>query len=375
MGIKPLKIMKMENINIKWILLCFISISLISCSQDKDEMDTPVTTEDVSAYINVDMRALPAGTSCDMYIFWKQTGSADDYTFKEKKLITESPTTIHFKNADLVNKSYRFLFMTFDGSSSEMSVIDKTTGALNDAAEWNDVVIRAQKKDLSGSNFYGIVDKTGTQIMDEGTIEATLTRMVGQIVVDLFKINGTIDNPVDIIGDGSVASVIDRVYKIDIKYEGLTQDVSFDASNNIQEDSGWGETYTQTITTNINESNYQVPVNGAVKQLEKVATNPSGSVRIKGLYLFPSDKKIKCQLTFYYYDTTPKCGVPAHAHTQSCYDQRTLTLYLPQESSADGLTSIADYYTLSKGGIRYNRIIDLDQPASFGFDTTWENER
>lgn len=367
--------MKMENINIRWITLCFISIFMISCSQDNDDLDiTGDGQDETTAYINLDTRALPANTICDMYIFWKQTGSADDYVLKEKKVITSSPTTIKFLNKDLANMSYRFLFVTVEGNNPEMAVLDKTSGAWNESMEWSNLIMRAQKRDLSANNFYGIVDKTGNQIMDDGTIHASLIRMVGQMVTDIFKINGTIDNPTNIIADGSVTSVLDRVYKIDIEYSSMTQDITFDASNNIIRDGEWSGNYTQSITVNMNNTSFRVPVDGTVPELEKVAVNPTGSVRIKGLYLFPADKKVKCKLTFYYYDTMPACGNSSHQHDITCYEPKTLVLNLPQESNPEGLSVFANYFTLTKGGIRYDRIIDLSAQGNYQFVTKWANE-
>ena len=364
----------MENKNIRWLIVCIASLFLAACSNDKEGVDDyPDHKADVNASVNIDLRALPLNTSCDMYIFWKTTGSADDYAFKEKVIITSSPTNIHFRNQDLANKSYRFLFLTFEGNSPEIEVINKETGIWDEAIKWNDMVIRAQNRELSGSNFYGIVDKTGNEIMDDGTIEGTVTRMVGQLIVDIFKINGSIDNPIDVTA-GSVASVLDRVYKIDVNYEGMTQDVAFDASNTIIENAEWGGSYTQTFSVNMNESNFQVPIDGTVEELEKVSTLPSGSVRIKGLYLFPSNKNIRCKLTFYYYDTTAACGNPSHTHTKECFESKTLILNLPEENNNELLSVFANHFTQNKAGIRYNRIIDLKAEGSYQFITKWANE-
>jgi len=364
----------MKKNNAKWIVFLIMSVFIVSCSQDIDDKDNPVTADgEILAPVNISTRSLPANTSCDMYIFWKNAG-ATDYDFKEKMEITVSPTSIKFRNQDLANKSYRFLFMTSGSNISEMNLIDKNTGTWNDGPKWSDLIVRANTYDLTDNNFYGIVDKTGSEIMDGGTIQATLTRMIGQWVLDIFKVQSSIDNPINIISNGSVASVIDRVYKIDVTYTGLTRDVTFNSSNAVVEYEAWGSNHTQTFTTNFDPVNFQVPINGSVAQLERTAGSTEGSVRIKGLRLLPVDQKLRCKLTFYYYDTTPKCLDLTHQHDQSCFEEKTLPLNLPELTNNNLFSIIPDHYTVNKAGIRFDRIIDLEQGFTFGFNTIWGNE-
>lgn len=362
----------MKN-NTKWMVLLIMSVFIISCSQDDDKDGLINGGSEIAIPINLDTRSLPADASCDLYIFSKQTGSADDYVYKRKESLSASPSSLRFDNKDLVNRSYRFLFVIIDGDTPQLEIIDKNTGVWNESLEWNNLYIKATTRELTEHNYYGIVDKTSLEIINEGSINAILTRMVGQFIIDIFKIDGSISNPVDIISDGSVVSVLDRVYKMDVTYDGMIREMMFDGSNTLVGDVEWGTPYTNTLTLNMSEQDFTVPIDDSIKELEYYPGNPLGSVRIKSAYLLPADQTVSCKIVFYYYDTTPKCGNISHAHDKGCYDQRTLTLNIPKENSPNLLSILPDYYTLSKGGIRYDRIIDLDQPGSFQLETMWGN--
>jgi len=362
----------MEKKSFKWTALLILCAIFTACSQDSDDIGNPVIG-DLNITVPFELRSLPLNTSCEMYIFRKTTSGSEDYTFTEKTTITSSPAVLKFRNQDLVEKSYRFLIVAFPGEAPQMEVIDKNTGSWNNSVKWDNMTIRALSRNLTGENYCGIVDKTGMEILDGGTIHVTLERMVGQLILDIFKVNSSIDDPTNIISDGTVASVLDRVYKIDINYDRMVRDITFDASFNIIENAPWGSDHTQTIPVNMNETNFQVPMDGSIAELEKPEANPAGSVRIKGLYLLPTDENLRCKLTFYYYATTPKCEVPTHAHTKACYEEKTLTLHLPEEKNVTPLSVLANHYTQNKAGIWYNRIIDLEQNVSFGITTTWGN--
>lgn len=372
MGIIHLKNSVMKKKNVIWILYLVLSVFMVSCSQDIDDNNVPVDEgKDTSVPVKINTRAiLPSGTNCELYIFEKENSSLLDYVYKGKETIneTDSVKILNFSNADLIRTSYRFLFVTTNSTTPEISVVKKTGTALDNTTEWSNIHIHANTIKLTEHNYYGVLDKTGMQIIKEGSIKDTLSRAVGQVILDIFKINGSISNPIDT--DTSVESVLDRVYKVALDYQGITSDVEIFNTDSIAA-AVWGGTLTDTIYVNMDNTTFKVPIDSTVAQLQKIPNGPRGSVRIKGAYMLPSDKNVKCKLTFFYYDTTPKCGVPSHSHDAGCYETKTLTLNLPKANSTDLLSVLPDYYTLNRGGIRFNRIIDLEQESSFELQTIW----
>ena len=111
------------------------------------------------------------------------------------------------------------------------------------------------------------------------------------------------------------------------------------------------------------------------------SSTKDGSVRIRGSYGLPSDKGVRYNLKFYYYDTTPMCGDTTKAHNHytnvdACFVKNSIEVNLPKKISPANLLDIfANYYTVNKIGIRFDRIIDLEMSAGFGFDYIGENEK
>lgn len=177
------------------------------------------------------------------------------------------------------------------------------------------------------------------------------------------------------IVSGNVTSVLDRVFKVDIEYTGLTQNIVFGESNKITDKDIWTNKYTQTHYFDT-DAGLKVSVPQPDNGLENSSVTAAGSARVKGIYCLPSAQKVRIKYTFHYYDTALACG-NAHAgeHTSDCYEQKTLTLNLPQDVTGVTLLSVLpNHYTLNKGGIRFDRIIDVGANLAFEFNTEWKND-
>lgn len=365
----------MKSINIlQKIFFLLICLGIFSCSNDPNETGGYAGGEKES-YISTSLGtlSLPTNLKCDMHIFWKSTGDTN-YTFKQRIPLTGSQTKMKFMNNELVNKDYRFLFVATSDSISEIKVTNLLNDTLTTSDKWDDVKISADSMLLSADNYSGVLDKTGNDILNGGSIDGVLTRMVGQIVLDIFKIDGSISTPADSLSSG-IESVLDRVYKIDMEYTGITKDVIFDSSNNIIDNSTWPGNHVQTLNLTINPSDLKVTVPQTTNGLEVSPIGGKGSVRMKGIYCLPSDENMRMKFTFYYYDTTPTCGnSDGGIHTTNCYEKKTLVLNLPQDNPGATLLSVyPNYFTVNKAGIRLDRIIDLEQPGSFELLTIWDN--
>jgi len=376
MGIMTFKNQKMKNINImQRMALLLICFGIFSCSQDMDVNEgTDPASKDLYITAALDKASLPVGLQYKMYIFWK-TNVETDYQFKDSVKLTGEKTKMMFKDNELKDKDYRFLFIATSAEKPEINISDLSRNALNNSHKWSDVLISASNTLISGDNYSGILDKSGDAISQSGSIDGILTRMVGQIVLDIFRISGDINYPTDIVS-GSVSSVVDRVFKVEAEYEGITRDIVFGGSGNMLDNNRWPDKYKRTHLFEVdNELKVSVPQdeNG----LLKVEGSKLGSARIEGIYCLPSTQKMRAKFTFHYYDTTPKCGnidEKTHTHTADCFVTKTLELNLPQDKSDATLLSVfANYFTVNKAGIRLDRIIDLDQPGSFELLTTWGN--
>lgn len=362
----------MKNINImQKVFFLLVCIGLFSCSSDSNEFSEP-QKDGTAVSVSIGTLSLPTNLQYDLYIFWKSSG-VTNYTFKEKMTLTGAQNRMKFMNNDLINKDYRFLFVATDKTAPEITITNLPGVELSTTDKWDDVKISANNILLTADNYSGILDKTGNEILNGGSIDGVLTRMVGQMVLDIFRINGNISTPTDIVS-ADVESVLDRVYKIEAEYTDITENVIFDSSNNLANNDSWASKYTQTLNVTT-DSDLKVAIPQTTNGLEISPIGTSGSVRIKGIYCLPSDKNMRMKFTFYYYDTTPTCGnSDGGVHTTSCYQQKTLVLNLPQDASGATLLSIRpDYFTVNKAGIRLDRIIDLEQPGAFELLTGWDN--
>lgn len=327
-------------------------------------------TQDSYVSATLGTMSLPANLQCDLYIFWKPTGGTE-YKFKEKVTLAGTQSRMRFQNSDLINKDYRFLFVATSASSPEIVVSGSNNEVLNTDNKWNDLLISAKQQLLSADNYSGILDKTGDEIANEGSIDGVLSRMVGQIVLDVFRIDGNISTPMDIVSQ-DVTSVLDRVFKVEVEYEGITKGITFGTANKMLHKTVWTGVYSRTHTF-ATDNNLKVSVPQANNGLEISPVNKFGSARIKGIYCLPSAENMRIKFIFHYYDTTPTCGnSDGGSHTISCFDQRTLVLNLPQDIPGASLLSVyADHFTVNKAGIRYDRIIDLNMNSSISFETEW----
>jgi len=363
--------------NIIYMLFAFVAgLGMFSCSEENAANDPGVIDEDdVPVYVDLGTRALPDNLQCKMYVFSKSANN-NNYILKDILALTGGHYKAKLMNSDLANNQYRFLFLATPKDNPELDLLNKDENEPAKGDEWNDVFIRSKNAVLSTNNYYTIIDKAGSAIIDSATIRATLTRLVGQVVLDITKVKESLSTPIGIDPGGvdSIKSVLDRVFKIDVMYTGITKDIAFDSDNNrIIKDTVWYNSPDILLNDTL-DNNLRLGIPVTDRGLLLSGWGTKGSVRIMGPCFLPSDASLSIKYIFHYYDTSPACGSPSHVHTIDCYDKRNVVLNLPKEGNTSGLLSIIpDHYTLSKAGIRYNRIIDYIQDGSFGFVTDWNN--
>lgn len=357
--------MKSKN-KVNVVCLLMVSLCLFACSEQNDK-DENILENGIPVTVRLDTKALPDNLLCNLYVFGSISGA--DYLLKEVvELGNQDKYSLKFKNIDLSSTDYKFLFVATTDDNQEINLhVSNNDLAIGD--KWSDVRLTALTKNLSDNYYYGVVNKTGAEILDGQSIDAVLNRVMGQMVFEIFRIDGNGQDTS--IVSSAVSSVLDRVYQIDIEYSNITDEVSFSNAGNLIVEDKW-EKFTQTINVTMG-NDLRVTIPQELNSLVSFDSNVKGSVRINGYYCLPSERDIRLKLTFYYYDTTPVCGSEHTVHTSDCFVKRTLVLHLPEESEATNLLSIRpDYYTKNRAGIRYDRIIDIGVDGFVTFDVVWE---
>ena len=370
----------MKNKKILALILSFLfGIFLFSCSDNSDEETISRDDDDIPVFVDLRNSPLPDGLSCYLYIFSK-TASASDYTFYANYTMTGAQARIKLMNKDLANNTYRFLFIATSSDSPEVRVLSKNGVTLKESNKWEDVMLRANNDTLSADNYLKILDKSGTDILKSGNIQGTLSRLVGQMTFDIYKVKSQGE---EYQNDEVILphySVLDRVYKIEIEYIQRTKDIVFNAANQPVQHSLWSGKYIQTIKPKLLESttssisDMRIDTNQITRNLI-LSSIAKGSASLKGIYCMPSVENMKVGMKFYYYGTTPVCG-EIHSHDKNCFTEDTIRLNLPKQNAGMKLLSIKpNHYTVNTAKIRFNRIIDVGATAGFIFDTMWENEK
>jgi hypothetical protein len=205
--------------------------------------------------------------------------------------------------------NYKFPFICTP-SVPEIVTLNNDGQTLDENNTWSDVRIRQNTEILSKDNYHKIVEKTGEELPEQTQIHATLTRIVGQVVFDIYRIDTDIQDPTSIVST-DVASVLDRVYQIDITYTNLSKEFYFTTSNDL------------LVNETFNQPQKIEPVlsENLTLSLPQQDQNPDlyneeirGSVRIKGLYGLPVESNVSIK---HYYDDTPACGNTDDSHSHS----------------------------------------------------------
>lgn len=364
----------MMNRFVQYIVFLFLAIVISSCSHNEYEEADRDEFEEIPIITTLVAESLPESLMCTMYIFEKPTiATHNNYVLKEVRTLNSAgQNSLKLKNNELIEKGYRFLFIATSSDAKEIELLKSDGTNLQTGDNWEDIMIQSLNPIISADNYQGFVDKTGIEILNGKTINCTLTRLVGQVIFDIYKIikEGDITISQDVLLPHF--TVLDRVFKIEIEYSDMTKSVSYSNDNSIIHQDIWTDTYLQVLEPVLYENNdFKTNISQAVENLT-FSEEKQGSAHLKGIYCMPSNENLTIRLTFHYYDTTPLCGLE-EVHTGECFETKTIELNLPK-SGATPLSIIPNYYTLNTAKIKYDRIIDIGSNFSFEFDTTWKND-
>lgn len=343
--------------------------SLIACSSE-EEVQQPAGPGSGAVTLALETRtAADAPLDYSVYVFETPRGSAD-YVFKSNLDLTDRQGELALTGSELLANDYRFLFLAQPAGSDEITVGRADKAALAQGDAWAAVTLTRTSRPLSDAIYYKVEDAAGSTLLMTHRLQATLERLVGRMVFDCFKVADA--GSLDPIGVATgFASVLDRVYKIEITYGSPVQQMTFEGTTAKPIPSDV-PSETQTITVPEEEGLMVTVPQESIGLLDPYGVN--GSVRIEGLNMLPTTSAVPVTLTFHYYDTTPICGQnddAGHTHTSACYsDNSSLVLNLHGTDSTPVTEVRSGYLTVNKAAILFNRIIDL--PAGSTIDVRFE---
>ena len=105
--------------------------------------------------------------------------------------------------------------------------------------------------------YSGYTDLSGADILRDGTIRLTLTRIAGQVLFDIYRTGGSLLEPENILSP-DVESVIDRIARIEISYENPTTELRFDENGTLVPAAYASEPLVQSILPQMTD--FKVPL-------------------------------------------------------------------------------------------------------------------
>lgn len=361
--------MKHFNPIYRIILTMATIVGTMACSDEARVDIIPYSSsEEFPIAASLQSKAAASGIDLDysLYVFSKQQAStADAYQLEITVSPIEADSKLKFSNHDLTQKDYRFLFTATPRGTKEILVTTSTTAAPPDpGTSWENIRLISDAPLLSIDNYYEVKDLSGKDILTTDTVHGHLSRIVGQVVFDFFKVDPTTKDPVEI--EAGFTSIFDRVDTVQVTYTNITSQLSFNAAGEPVPAATNPQAVTQKIQLKL-DAHFGTPI--PQTQADTLPGGVRAGGRLKGLYFFPATEILKTTLVFRYYDTTPTSTDPEHQTNPAYYDRRTLELSVP---ASGGLPVQANTYTVNKAGIYGNRIIDIGVSGGFDLNLNWD---
>lgn len=217
----------------RMLIVGWAAVWFTACS-DRWEGEGKSTTgiQGMPVDLSIDSRTVAGGLKYDLYVFRKEIAGSDYLLEQVLPLKADGQDRLRLMNDDLQNHTYRFLFLATPGNGPEIAVKSKDgTEVTAGLTAWPDLTVVAEKDSLTAGNYHGILDRDGAELLKTGGIDGVLTRLTGQFMFEFYRVGPDgISTPTDIVSP-DVLSVLDRVYRIDLSYTGLTQTVCFGTGN------------------------------------------------------------------------------------------------------------------------------------------------
>lgn len=346
----------------------FLAVLTETACSDGDHAE-PRRTADAGISIELPSTLEAADLACPLCLFRRSAGSADEYRLAALFTDAADGSTLKLGLEEVIGYDCRFLAVAQkrDAGAIKLTASDGSPLAIGGA--WADVRLACPTEGVSGDAYFGVRDLAGDEIVAAGKVQLFLTRIAGRFVFDFYRIATSLDDPQGVVSD-AVSSVLDRVTEIAIEYEGLTSSLRFDARNRLIPDASASEPLLTTIRPKLTGFGVALPQSDLGLEVYDAAVR--GSARIMGAFALPASERVRIHMTFKYFDTTPLCGNDHTGdHTQECYGASVIALDLPAAGSAAGLPVDADCFTVSRAGLRCDRVIDVPLSGSVGADFSW----
>lgn len=310
-----------------------------------------------------------AGLETPLYLFRRNAGTGGEYTLVSSYESVADGQTLKLPLPELSTGDYRFLMIAQPADGAWISLQTADGSPYAPGAAWADLRLTSAAGAAGPEGYCGFTDLSGTEILADGTVRLKLTRIAGQVLFDFFRTGGSLSKP-EGVASADVESVLDRITEIGVEYVDPTTSLRFDENGALVPAAYAAEPLKQLIRPDM--ENYRVALPQADKGLGVYDASLRGSLRMAGAYVLPSDSKLRVNLTFTYYDTTVSCGNDhAGDHTETCYIQRQLLLTLPAADSPAGLPVAADCFTVSRAGLRCDRIVDVPVGGGIAAEFDW----
>lgn len=342
-----------------------------SCTESQESPEWADSNSGIVFRTELREEAPVDGLLTKLYVF-TATGN-DSYRLSDSlPEVISGSTRLKMNLADLNKNKYRFLFISTPEAKPEIQVnhIDGSSFAFGTG--WEKVSVAMSADSLSIDNYYGIKDLTGREILQLEAIEGELTRLVGQMVFCFYKEGADGGRDPEGVKDPKVASVLDRVSSIDIAYENVPRQITFDANNLPVSIPGAEEVLNHSVRFSLTEDGQKVALPQTGVPVEISDSIPGGAI-LKGTGLLPCREQVKVSMVFHYYDTTPICGhtESEHTHTAECYTPKTLSLSLPKKTESASLSVLPDHFTINNALLPCDRVIDVLHTSGFNVNTVW----
>lgn len=310
-----------------------------------------------------------AGLETPLWLFRREAGTTDGYLLRTAYPSVTDGAVLKLPLAELERYDYRLL-MVAQPADAWLAVCGADGAPLAADDAWEAVRLTRSSGAASLDGYWGFADISGSELIARGSVRLTLTRVAGQMLFDFFRTAGSLEQPEGVVS-ADVESVIDRVSRIRIEYMNPTTSLRFDEQGALIPAAYAAEPLLREISPDAPA--FRVALPQAEKGLTVYDETLRGSLRIVGECLLPSDARLRVRLLFDYYDTTPTCG-NSHpgAHDASCFTQKQLTLNLPAADATAGLPVASDCYTVSRVGLRCDRIIDVPLSSGVVTDFAWD---
>lgn len=339
-----------------------------ACASDGQEECLPCVNKGI-----VEVRlagTLPAtGLETPLYLFRRDAGSGDAYTFVRGYGSVTDGERLKLPLSEIKGSDYRFLMIAQPTGGAWLSLRTAEGSTYAPGETWDGLRLTCTSGSAGPDGYCGFTDLSGAAILADGTVRLKLTRIAGQVLFDFFRIGSSLSQPESVVS-ADVESVLDRVTGIEIEYLSPTVSLRFDTDGALIPAAYAAEPLRQDILPVM--ENFRVSLPQADLGLGVYDASLRGSLRVEGAYLLPSDAKLRVNLTFTYYDTTPTCDNDhTEDHTEACYGLQRMSLTLPSVDAPAGLPVAADCFTVNKAGLRCDRIIDVPVGGSIVMEFGW----